>query len=334
MKAWEVGDQSGLKSLRMVERDAPIAGHGQAVVAIKACSLNHRDLMVMEGRYGGPKPETRIPLGDGAGEVVAIGEGVTNVKLGDQVCATHFTGWIDGAFKPAYFGNDLGSTADGMLAEQVVVPASCLAKTPSNMSPEECATLPITGATVWSSVQDFAQIKAGDKVLMLGTGGVSVFALQVAKMNGALAVITSSSDEKLERMKALGADVTVNYRSNPDWEKEVLEKTGGVDIVVETGGTSTLGKSMAACAPNARIGLIGALGGRGEQPNLGGLLLNNLMVKGITSGSRTMLEECIAAIEINGIDPVIDKVFPFDESLQAYEYLDSGAHIGKVVIKL
>lgn len=332
MKAWEVGDQKGLDSLRMVERDAPVAEYGQAVIAVKACSLNHRDLMVMRGGYGGPKPETLIPLGDGAGEVIAVGEGVTNVKVGDQVCATHFTGWIDGAFDPSYFGNDLGSTADGMLAEQVVVPASCLVKTPNNFTAEESATLPITGATVWACLQVLGQIKAGDKVLMLGTGGVSVFALQVAKMNGALAVITSSSDEKLKRMRALGADVTVNYRSNPDWDKEVLEKTGGVDIVVETGGTSTLGKSMTACAPNARIGLIGALGGQG-QPNMGGLLIKNLILKGITSGSRAMLQDCVAAIEVNGIDPVIDKVFPFDEALQAYEYLDSGAHIGKVVIK-
>lgn len=334
MKAWQIGDQKGLDSLRMVERDSPIAGHGQAVVAIKACSLNHRDLMVMRGGYGGPKPETRIPLGDGAGEVISIGEGVTNVQPGDMVCATHFTGWTDGAFNPAYFGNDLGSTADGMLAERVVLPAACLVKTPRNMSAEESATLPITGATVWSCVQEFAQIKAGDKVLMLGTGGVSVFALQAAKMNGAMAVITSSSDEKLERMKALGADVTINYRSNPDWEKEVLEKTGGVNIVVETGGTGTLGKSLAACAPNGRIGLIGALAGGGEQPSMGGLLLKNLVLKGITSGSRTMLEDCVAAIEVNGIDPVIDRVFPFDEALEAYQYLDSGSHIGKVVIKV
>ncbi|MGB1876494.1 MAG: zinc-dependent alcohol dehydrogenase family protein [Rhodospirillaceae bacterium] len=333
MKAWEVGDQKGLGSLRMVERDPPIAGHGQAVVAIKACALNHRDLMVMRGGYGGPKPETRIPLGDGAGEVIAIGEGVTNVSLGDNVCATHFTGWIDGAFKPSYFGHDLGSTADGTLAEQIVVPAACLVKTPMNFTPEESSTLPITGATVWACVQALGQVKAGDTVLTLGTGGVSVFALQFAKMNGARAVITSSSDEKLERMKALGADVTVNYRDNPDWEKEVLEQTGGVDIVVETVGTSTLGKSMAACAPNGRIGLIGALGGQG-QPNMGGLLLKNLVLKGITSGSKTMLEECVAAIEVNGIDPVIDKVFSFEDAPEAYEYLDSAAHIGKVVIKL
>ena len=169
---------------------------------------------------------------------------------------------------------------------------------------------------------------------MLGTGGVSVFALQIAKMNGARAVITSSSDEKLERMRALGADVTVNYRSSPDWDKEVLEKTGGVDIVVETGGIGTLGKSMACCAPNGRIGLIGALAGRAEQPSMGGLLLKNLVLKGITSGSRTMLEEFVSAIEVNGFDPYIDRVFDIDETREAYEYLDSAAHIGKVVIKI
>ncbi len=334
MKAWEIGDQTGLDSLRMAERDVPIAGVGQAVVAVKACALNHRDLMIVRNRYGGPKPETRIPVSDTAGEVVSIGEGVSNVKPGDQVGATHFTGWIDGDFDPVYFGHDLGNSADGGLAERIVVPAACLFQLPSKLTPEQNATLPVAGATVWSCVQALGQIKAGDTVLMLGTGGVSVFALQIAKMNGARAVITSSSDEKLERMTALGADVTVNYRSNPDWEKEVLAQTGGVDIVVETGGTGTLGKSMACCAPNARIGLIGALASGAEQPSMGGLLLKNLVLKGITSGSRTMLEEFVSAIEVNGFDPVIDRVFDFDQAREAYEHLDSGSHIGKIVIKV
>lgn len=334
MKAWEIGDQTGLDSLRMVERDAPIASHGQAVVAIKACALNHRDLMIVRNQYGGPKPDTQIPLSDAAGEVISIGEGVTNVKPGDQVGAVHFTGWVDGDFDPSYFGYDLGNSADGVLAERIVVPAPCLFQLPSKLTPEQSATLPVAGATVWACVQVLGQIKAGDTVLMLGTGGVSVFALQIAKMNGARAVITSSSDEKLERMRALGADVTVNYRSSPDWDKEVLEKTGGVDIVVETGGIGTLGKSMACCAPNGRIGLIGALAGRAEQPSMGGLLLKNLVLKGITSGSRTMLEEFVSAIEVNGFDPYIDRVFDIDETREAYEYLDSAAHIGKVVIKI
>ncbi len=334
MKAWEIGDQTDLDSLRMVERDAPIAGHGEAVLAVEACSLNHRDLMIMRGRYGGPKPESRIPLSDMSGEVVAIGQGVSNVQPGDKVGATHFTGWINGDWAPAYFGHDLGSTADGVLAERIVVPAHCLYKLPSNLSIEASATLPVAGATVWSCVQTLGGIKAGDTVLMLGTGGVSVFGLQIAKMNGARTAITSSSDEKLERMRILGADVTVNYRTNPDWDKEILEKTGGVDIVVETGGSGTLGKSIACCAPNGRIGLIGALAAGGEQPSLGGLLLKNLVLKGITSGSRTMMEDLVAAIEANGFDPIVDSVFDFDQAPEAYKYLDSGSHIGKVVIKV
>lgn len=334
MKAWEIGDQKDLDSLRMVERDPPMAGYGQAVLSIKAAGLNHRDLMIMRGRYGGPKPETQIPLSDAAGEVISVGEGVTNVSPGDQVCATHFTPWVSGDYDPSFLRADLGNSMDGVLAERIVVPASCLVKLPSNLTPEENATLPVAGATVWSCVQVLGQIKAGDTVLMLGTGGVSVFALQIAKMNGARAVITSSSDEKLERMKALGADVTVNYRSNPEWDKEVVEKTGGVDIVVETGGSGTLGQSINACAPNGRIGLIGALASGAEQPSMGGLLIKNLVLKGITSGSRDMLQEFVSAIEVNGFEPVIDRVFDFDEALAAYKHLDSGSHIGKVVIKV
>ncbi len=334
MKAWEIGDQTALDSLRMVERDAPVAGHGQVVLAVKACSLNHRDLMIMRGRYGGPKSETRIPLSDMAGEVISTGEGVTNFKPGDRVGATHFTNWIDGDWVPGYFGHDLGVSVDGVLAERVVVPAHCLYHLPNNLTAEQSATLPVAGATVWSCVQTLGQIKAGDTVLMLGTGGVSVFGLQIAKMNGARAAITSSSDDKLERMRALGADVTVNYRSNPDWDKEILEKTGGVDIVVETGGSGTLGQSIACSAPNGRIGLIGALASGGEQPSLGGLLLKNLTLKGITSGSRTVMEELVAAIDVNGFDPIVDRVFDFDKARQAYDHLDSGSHIGKVVIKV
>ena len=334
MKAWEIGDQSGIDSLRLAERDDPVAGHGQVVVAVKACSLNHRDLNIMIGRYGGPKPETRIPLSDMAGEVIATGEGVANFKPGDKVGATHFTDWIDGDWAPEYFGHDLGVTIDGVLAERVVVPAHCLYKLPGNLSMEQAATLPVAGATVWSCVQTLGQIRAGETVLMLGTGGVSLFGLQIAKMNGARTAITSSSDKKLERMRALGADVTVNYRSNPEWDKEILEKTGGIDIVVETGGSGTLGQSIACCGPNGRIGLIGALASGGEQPSLGGLLLKNLTLKGITSGSRATMEDLVAAIEVNGFDPIVDRVFDFDEARQAYDYLDGASHIGKVVIRI
>ena len=332
MKVWEIGEQIGIESLRMVNRDVPIAMHGQVVLSVKACALNHRDLKIARDEYGPPKPGTRIPLADVAAEVIAVGEGVTNVSLGDLVGATHFSGWVDGDYAPQVaFGADLGNTADGVLGEQIVLPAHCLFKLPHNLSPIESSTLGAAGATVWSTVQRLGKIKAGDTVLSLGTGGVSVFAMQIAKMNGARAVITSSSDKKLERMKALGADVTVNYRSNPEWEKEVLEKTGGVDIVVETVG-GTLDKSMYCCAPNARVGLIGALDSR--QPKLNGLLGKNIVLKGITSGSRAMLEEFVDAIEVGGFNPVVDRVFDFDEAPEAYRYLETGAHIGKVVIKV
>ncbi|MFL2771653.1 MAG: NAD(P)-dependent alcohol dehydrogenase [Rhodospirillaceae bacterium] len=333
MKAWVIGKQAGLNSLEMKEHDVPIAGYGEAVIAVKACALNHRDLMIVSNRYGGSKPEYRIPLSDMAGEVVSVGEGAAKVKPGDRVSAAHFTAWIDGDWEPEYLNNDLGNSADGVLAERIVVPAHCLFKLPKNLTYEQGATLPVAGATVWSCVQKLGGIKAGDTVLLLGTGGVSVFGLQIAKMNGARAVITSSSDEKLERMKILGADITINYRSNPEWEREVIEKTGGVDIVVETGGTGTLGQSMASCAPNGRIGLIGALS-QGEQPRLSNLLGKNLVLKGITSGSRRMLQDFVNAIEVNGLDPVIDRVFDFDQARQAYGHLDSGSHIGKVVIKI
>lgn len=334
MKAWEIGDQTGIDSLRMTERDDPFIGHGEALLAVKACALNHRDLMIVRNRYGSrSKPPKRIALHDFAAEVISVGEAVTNVAPGDLVGAPHYINWINGNCFPEYRAHDLGNSIDGVLAERIVLPARSLFKYPSKLTVEQNATLVAAGTAVWSTVQKLGQIKAGDTVLSLGTGGVSVFAMQIAKLNGARAVITSSSDEKLERMRDLGADVTVNYRTNPDWEKEVLEKTGGVDIVVETAGVGTLGKSMACCAPNARIGLIGALA-QGEQPSLGGLLGKNLVLKGITTGSRAMMEEFVVAIEANGFEPVIDRVFDFDQAREAYEHLDSGTHIGKVVIKL
>jgi len=250
-----------------------------------------------------------------------------------MVGAPHYIDWINGSCFPEYRARDIGNSIDGVLAERIVLPARSLFKYPSKLTVEENATLVAAGTCVWSTIQELGQIKAGDTVLSLGTGGVSVFAMQIAKMNGARAVITSSSDSKLERMRDLGADVTVNYRTNPDWEKEVFEKTDGVDIVVETAGIGTLGKSMACCAPNARIGLIGALA-QGEPPNLGNLLLKNLVLKGITTGSRTMMEEFVVAIETNGFKPVIDRVFDFDQAREAYQHLESASHIGKVVIKL
>ena len=334
MRAYEVGNQKGLDSLRLATRPDPIPGPTQAIVKVGANALNHRDLMIMSARYMGAKPETRIPVSDGAGEVIAVGTEVDNVVPGDRVVACHFAGWVNGPWDPAYFMPDLGNTADGMLAEQVSIPAECLVKIPDSMSFQDACTLPVAGLTAWHAINELGQVKSGDTVLTLGTGGVSVFAVQLASMAGARVAITSSSDEKLEKMRALGADITANYRTNPEWEKEIVEKTGGrgVDIVVETGGFGTLEKSLACAAPNARVGVIGGLAGPAEQLNLFALMIKNIVVKGITAGSRRMLEDLVRAAHANGTKPVIDKVFSFDEAPAAYRYLEGASHIGKIVI--
>jgi NADPH:quinone reductase-like Zn-dependent oxidoreductase len=335
MKVWELGEQKGIASLRLADRPEPKPGPGQVLVAVKASALNRRDIAISEGKYLGTRPQTRIPLSDGAGEVVALGDGVSNVKLGERVTAAHFSQWIEGDFDPAFFAADVGSTIDGWLGEKVILPAACLVPLPASMSYVDGACLSVAAVTAYSAMVPFAKLKAGDTVLALGTGGVSIFALQIAKMNGARCVITSSQDDKLERCKKLGADILVNYKTTPEWEKEILKATGnrGVDIVVETGGQATLGQSLAACAPNGRIGMIGALGGRAENPpNTGPLLLKNLTMKGITSGSRRMFIDLLKAFDATGTKPVIDKTFKFAEANKAYQAMMDSEFIGKIVI--
>jgi NADPH:quinone reductase-like Zn-dependent oxidoreductase len=336
MKVWELGEQKGIVSLRMVERADPKPGPGQALIAVKASALNRRDIAITEGKYLGTRPPTRIPLSDGAGDVIAIGDGVTNIKVGERVTATHFSPWIEGDFDPSFFGADVGSTIDGWLGEKVIVPAACLLPIPASLSYEQAACLSVAAVTAWSVIQPFAKIKSGDTVLALGTGGVSIFALQISKMSGARFAITSSQDDKLERCKKLGADITVNYKTTPDWEKAILAATGnrGVDIVVETGGLATLSQSLAACAPNGRVGLVGGLGGRAETaPNTGPLLLKNLTLKGVTSGSRRMFADLLRAMDTTGTKPVIDKTFKFTDANKAYQYMMDSEFIGKIVIK-
>ena len=335
MKVWELGEQKGIPSLRMVERPEPKPGPGQAVVAMKAASLNRRDVGVTQGTYGGAKPATRIPLSDGAGDVVAVGEGVTGIKVGDRVTATHFTPWLDGAFDPAFFGSDLGITVDGWLAEKALVPASCLIPIPASLSYGDVAALPVAAVTAWAVIVEFGGVKSGDTVLTLGTGGVSSFALQIAKMNGARIAITSSSDDKLKHCKDLGADITANYKTRPDWDKAIREQNGGrgVDIVVETAGFATLGQSLAACAPNGRIGMIGALGGRPEQqPAMFPLVGQNLTLKGITSGSRRMFIDLLKAMVATKTRPIIDKTFNFADAPKAYQHMVDSEFLGKILI--
>jgi NADPH:quinone reductase-like Zn-dependent oxidoreductase len=340
IKAYEIGPQQGLAGLRAAQRELPTPGPGQALVRVRATCLNHRDLLVLEGRYGPRRPETRIPVSDGVGEVIALGEGCgSGVAVGDRVLSGHFVTWLDGAFSQSIFGADLGISMDGWLAEQILIPAAALVPVPATLSDAQAAPLCAAGLTAWNALVEVGRIQAGDLVLALGTGGVSIFALQIAKMHGARVAITSSSDEKLAIAREMGADITVNYKTHPDWAAELLRANGGrgADIVVETGGLATLSASINAAAPNGRIALIGALANNTEQmgvlPNFSTILGKNLTLKGITAGSRAMLQRLVAASAANGLTQLINKEFEFDAADEAYAYLKSADHLGKVMIR-
>jgi NADPH:quinone reductase-like Zn-dependent oxidoreductase len=338
MRAYEIGDQAGLGSLRRVERPDPVAGAGEVVIDVRAVCLNHRDLLIVSGGYGPRRAETRVPVSDGVGAIAAIGPGVTGWSLGDRVTCVHFAGWLGGAFAPTAFAHDLGVSHDGWLADKIVVPAAALVRVPDSLTDAQAAPLPAAGVTAWNALVEVGAIKAGDLVFALGTGGVSIFALQIAKLAGARVAITSSSDAKLEIARGLGADIAVNYATTPDWPTALMAANGGVgaDIVVETGGFATLPQSIAAAAPNGRIALIGALAGPPSAglPNFSSILGKNLTLKGITEGSRAMLADLVKAASAGGLTPVIDRVFPFDDAPAAYAYLKSGAHLGKVMIQV
>jgi len=334
MKVWEVGTQTGIASLRSTTRNDPETLAGHAVIKVHASALNHRDLMITEKKYGGPKPENRIPLSDGAGEVIAIGEGVSNVKIGDRVVANMFAGWIDGPWVPGLFSADYGNTRDGWAAERISAPATSLVKIPDYLSWEEAATLPSAGVTAWNNLHVLGHMKAGDVVLVLGTGGVSIMGLQLAKAGGGRVIVTSSSDDKLAKAKKLGADIVINYKKTPDWEKEVMSATNGygADIILETVGTGSLTKSLQAAAYGARIGLIGGLDAS-QPPQIFPLVAKNALLGGITVGSVKMLKDMMACVATVKMKPVVDRVFAFDDMPKAYTYLDGAGHFGKVVIK-
>jgi NADPH:quinone reductase-like Zn-dependent oxidoreductase len=338
MKIFEIGAQQGLSSLTASERPAPTPGPGEALLRVRAVCLNHRDLNIVSGTYGPRKPEQRVPVSDGIGEVIALGEGATGVAIGDRAICGHFCTWLDGAFTPSVFARDIGVTLDGWLAEQIVVPAAALVKIPDTLSDESAAPLGAAGLTAWNALVEVGRIKAGDLVLALGTGGVSIFALQLAKLHGARVAITSSSDEKLAQAKALGADILINYTKTPEWAPALMAATGGTgaDIIVETGGLATLSQSIAAAAPNARIVLIGALAGPPAQvlPNFSTIIGKNLVLRGITAGNRKMLSDLVRAADSSGLAPVIGRTFAFDEAPEAYAALKSGACVGKIMIRV
>jgi NADPH:quinone reductase-like Zn-dependent oxidoreductase len=327
----------GQKAVNVREIEKPQAGRGEVLVRVRAASLNFRDLIVAQGMYTGATDSAPlIPLSDGAGEVIETGEGVTRWQRGDRVVSSFFQGWVDGAFLPAHMATALGGGIDGVLAEYCVFKEHGLARMPAHLSFEQGSTLPCAALTAWHALFEKGPLRPGETVLVLGSGGVSLFALQFAQLAGAKVIATSSSDEKLDRLKNMGAAGLVNYRAQPDWQDSVLELTGGtgVDHVIEVGGGGTFERSLAACRTGGRVSLIGRLTGVEDRVDPRPIMAKGLTVQGIYVGSLAMLERMNAAVSSSAIEPVIDRVFPFDETAEAYEHLASGKHFGKVVIRI
>jgi NADPH:quinone reductase-like Zn-dependent oxidoreductase len=335
MKVYEIRDRFGLDALTLTERPQPQPRPRQVLLRIKAASLNYRDLLVVKGQYNPKMPLPRIPLSDAAGEVAAVGAEVTRVQVGQRVAAIFMQKWIAGDIDESKAKSALGGAIDGLLAEYAVLHEDGLVHVPEHLSFEEAATLPCAAVTAWHGLIAEGRIKSGDTVLVQGTGGVSLFALQFARLAGARVVITSSSNEKLERARQLGAAECINYKETPEWGDKARQLTGGrgVDHVVEVGGAGTLGQSLRAVRMGGQISLIGVLSGTG-QANPMPILMKNVRVQGIFVGSREMFEAMNRAIAVNRLRPVVDRVFPFAEAVQALRHMESASHFGKICIRV
>ncbi len=335
MKAFEIQNKFGLDSLTLTERPDPKPGYGQVLIKLRAVSLNYRDLMVVKGLYNPKLPLPLIPFSDGVGEVVAVGSGVTRVNIGDRVAGIFFQKWLAGELTAEKAESALGGAIVGMLAEYVVLHEDGVVRVPEHLTDEEAASLPCAAVTAWNALFTSGGLKAGDTVLIQGTGGVSIFALQFALLAGARVIATSSSDEKLERVLQLGASDGINYKQTPDWGKKVRELTAGdgVDYVVEVGGAGTLSESLRAVRYGGQISLIGVLTGGSAEINTASILMKNVKVQGIYVGSREMFEAMNCAIALHKLHPVCDRVFPFHEAPEALKYMETGSHFGKICIR-
>jgi NADPH:quinone reductase-like Zn-dependent oxidoreductase len=327
-------DSSTLDGLKQIDRPDPQATATQVLIRVRATSLNFRDNLVANGAYfGGPMKSDLVPFSDGAGEVISIGSHVKRFKQGDKVAGTFFQTWPDGAMQ--YSRPAMGGSTNGMLSELVALDEDGVVRLPDGYSYEEGATLPCAAVTAWHALMATrSHVKPGQTVLCLGTGGVSIFALQFAKAAGARVIITSSSDDKLARAKKLGADEGINYKEFPDWEKKVAELTNkrGVDHIIEVGGPGTLAKSFKAVAPEGQIALIGVVAGSKGDTNPLTMMMKGANLQGIYVGTTKMFEDMVRAINQSKIKPVIDRIFPFDQAADAYRHLSSANHLGKLVI--
>jgi len=334
MRVYEIQGPGGIDALALVERPVPEPGPGQVLVRLRASSLNYRDLSTVEDPTSRGLPLPRIPNSDGAGEVAAVGPGVTRFKVGERVATTFFQRWADGPITPDAMASALGGALDGVLAEYAVLDAGGLVDVPAHLTDEEAATLPCAGLTAWNCLFGPGHLQPGETVLLLGTGGVSVMALQFATLAGARAIVTSSSDAKLARARELGAWQTVNYVDTPDWERAVLELTGGAgaDRVVEVGGAGTLAKSVAATRVGGTVSLVGVLTGGAFDPSA--VMRRSIRLQGIYVGPRRLFEDMNRAIAAHALRPVIDRVFDFAEARDAFHALRAAAHFGKLVVSI
>lgn len=338
MKVFQIQDDWGLTHLKLASRPNPCPdsgpGPGQVLLRMRAASLNYRDLLVPSRGYGvhtGTLP--LIPVSDGVGEVIEAGAGVTRVRAGDRVCPCFRQGWIDGPPDGTHLS--LGGPIDGTMAELMCLPAEGVVNVPAYLSDEAAATLPCAALTAWSALVTNDNLGPGSRVLVQGTGGVALFALQFAKLRGAHVTVISSSDEKIGKAKALGADACINYLRTPEWSKATREITGdrGYDHIVELGGEKTLPQSLMCVRTGGMISIIGVLSGGTMTAQLGRIVLKQARMQGIGVGHRNAFEAMLRAFEQHRIAPVIDKVFPFEQLKEAMAYLKSGAHFGKICIR-
>jgi NADPH:quinone reductase-like Zn-dependent oxidoreductase len=336
VKCYELQGPNGIEGLKLVDRDVPYPRAAEVLVRLKAATLNYRDLLTVKGGYGSRQKFPLIPVSDGAGVVESVGPGVREFAPGDRILGSFFETWLSGEPSEAKMRAALGGAVDGVLAEYRIFRAHALVRTPQHLSDIEAAALPCAGLTAWSAVVKLGNVKPGQTVLTQGTGGVSLFALQFAKMCGARVIATSSSEAKIERLKTLGADVTINYKSIPEWGKRVRELTGqGVDLVVEVGGVGTLNESIRATRIGGTIAFIGVLAGPPPANlRLPLMVMQQQRLQGVTVGSVEDLQAMCDAISGNCMRPMIDKTFTFDKVKDAFAHMASGAHFGKVAVNI
>jgi NADPH:quinone reductase-like Zn-dependent oxidoreductase len=336
LKAIRLTASDGQARPSLHEEPDPIPGRNEVLVRVHAASLNYRDLVILTGRYPGPVKKNGVPLSDGAGEVVEIGPAVTRVKVGDRVTANCQQHWIGGPLLEEYHASSVGMTIDGMLADHVLLHENGLVHLPAYISYAEAASLPCAAVSAWSALHVATPLHPGQTILIQGTGGVALFGLQIARMFGARVLAITSSDEKAERLKAMGAAAVVNYRAFPEWDRKILELTDGkgVDKVVEIGGETTIIKSAASTRIGGEIGLVGFVSGFGGGLPPINILQRSLKLAGMVVGPRTTFEALLAAMAASEVRPVIDRVFPFADYREAYQRLESGNHVGKIVVDL